>query len=217
MKLGEYGLTVVTLSIDLCVCIRMTSYAEPILPGSPGPRQLSTKPRPPCLYSYQTVTHSPTAAPRPSSPLNPSTTTYKTAVDPQMNTHLKTVKMTPKNKSTVTVDTLAIRGPNIRYFVLPGESGALNGGFTFVGEGELIDWFVVHPSFRYRYRRLPASPFRYPPLPRSQSLPLHHPRPPSPTFLARLAPPGQPPDRRRPQTQGKEPRDGTWEGQSGVG
>ena len=37
-----------------------------------------------------------------------------------MNTHLKTVKMTPKNKSTVTVDTLAIRGPNIRYFVLPG-------------------------------------------------------------------------------------------------
>ena len=39
-----------------------------------------------------------------------------------MNTHLKTVKMTPKNKSTVTVDTLAIRGPNIRYFVLPGES-----------------------------------------------------------------------------------------------
>ncbi|KAG7571400.1 hypothetical protein FFLO_00583 [Filobasidium floriforme] len=42
-----------------------------------------------------------------------------TAVDPQMNTHLKTVKMTPKNRSTVTVDTLAIRGPNIRYFVLP--------------------------------------------------------------------------------------------------
>jgi small nuclear ribonucleoprotein D1 len=39
-----------------------------------------------------------------------------------MNTHLKTVKMTPKNRSTVTVDTLAIRGPNIRYFVLPGES-----------------------------------------------------------------------------------------------
>jgi hypothetical protein len=38
-----------------------------------------------------------------------------------MNTHLKTVKMTPKNRSTVTVDTLAIRGPNIRYFVLPGK------------------------------------------------------------------------------------------------
>jgi hypothetical protein len=37
-----------------------------------------------------------------------------------MNTHLKTVKMTPKNKSTVSLDTLAIRGPNVRYFVLPG-------------------------------------------------------------------------------------------------
>jgi hypothetical protein len=52
---------------------------------------------------------------------NITTTNLPTAVDPQMNTHLKTVKMTPKNRSTVTVDTLAIRGPNIRYFVLPGE------------------------------------------------------------------------------------------------
>lgn len=185
-----------------------------------NPAYLQRNHDPPYLYPHQTATHSPTVAPRPSSPLNPSplrTTTHQTAVDPQMNTHLKTVKMTPKNKSTVTVDTLAIRGPNIRYFVLPGESGALNGGFTFVGEGELIDWFVVPPSFRYRYFGLPHSPSRYPPLPRSSPLLLHNPRPPPPTHLARLAPPGQPPDRRRPQTQGQEPRDGTREGQSGVG
>ena len=36
-----------------------------------------------------------------------------------MNTHLKTVKMTLKNKSPVSRDTLSIRGSNIRYFILP--------------------------------------------------------------------------------------------------
>ena len=36
-----------------------------------------------------------------------------------MNTHLKSVKMTMKNREPVTLDTLAIRGNNIRYFILP--------------------------------------------------------------------------------------------------
>ena len=40
-------------------------------------------------------------------------------VDMQMNTHLKTVKMTARNRDPTSLDTLSIRGNNIRYFVLP--------------------------------------------------------------------------------------------------
>ena len=36
-----------------------------------------------------------------------------------MNTHLKTVKMTIKNKEPVQLDSLSIRGNNIRYYILP--------------------------------------------------------------------------------------------------
>src|SRR6185369_15344184 len=36
-----------------------------------------------------------------------------------MNTHLKTVKMTVKNKDPVNLDSLSIRGNNIRYYILP--------------------------------------------------------------------------------------------------
>jgi small nuclear ribonucleoprotein D1 len=36
-----------------------------------------------------------------------------------MNTHLKTVKMTVKNKDPVHLETLSIRGNNLRYFILP--------------------------------------------------------------------------------------------------
>ncbi|KAN0125929.1 Like-Sm (LSM) domain containing protein [Russula decolorans] len=42
-----------------------------------------------------------------------------TGVDMQMNTHLKTVKMTMRNRDPVSLDSLSIRGNNIRYFVLP--------------------------------------------------------------------------------------------------
>lgn len=42
-----------------------------------------------------------------------------TGVDVCMNTHLKAVKMTIKNKDPVQVDTLSIRGNNIRYYILP--------------------------------------------------------------------------------------------------
>ena len=37
----------------------------------------------------------------------------------QMNTHLKTVKLSTRNRDPVSLDTLSIRGNNIRYFVLP--------------------------------------------------------------------------------------------------
>ena len=36
-----------------------------------------------------------------------------------MNTHLKAVKLTIKNKEPITVDTMTIRGNNIRYIILP--------------------------------------------------------------------------------------------------
>lgn len=36
-----------------------------------------------------------------------------------MNTHLKTVKMTLKGKNPVTLDSLSIRGSNVRYYILP--------------------------------------------------------------------------------------------------
>lgn len=36
-----------------------------------------------------------------------------------MNTHLKAVKMTLKSKDPVQLETLSIRGNNIRYFILP--------------------------------------------------------------------------------------------------
>lgn len=36
-----------------------------------------------------------------------------------MNTHLKLVKMTVKNKDPVNLETLSIRGNNIRYYILP--------------------------------------------------------------------------------------------------
>lgn len=36
-----------------------------------------------------------------------------------MNTHLKAVKMTPKNREPTQLESLSIRGNNIRYFILP--------------------------------------------------------------------------------------------------
>ncbi|PIA16889.1 Sm-like ribonucleo protein [Coemansia reversa NRRL 1564] len=42
-----------------------------------------------------------------------------TAVDMSMNTHLKKVKMTVKNRDPVSLDTLSLRGNNIRFYILP--------------------------------------------------------------------------------------------------
>lgn len=42
-----------------------------------------------------------------------------TGVDVAMNTHLKAVKVTLKNKEELSMETLTIRGNNIRYYLLP--------------------------------------------------------------------------------------------------
>ncbi|XP_055378835.1 probable small nuclear ribonucleoprotein Sm D1 [Condylostylus longicornis] len=42
-----------------------------------------------------------------------------TGVDIAMNTHLKAVKMTIKNRDPVQLESLSIRGNNIRYYILP--------------------------------------------------------------------------------------------------
>eukprot|EP01135_Chromosphaera_perkinsii_P010714 Nk52_evm1s2206 gene=Nk52_evmTU1s2206 len=42
-----------------------------------------------------------------------------TGVDISMNTHLKVVKLTVKNREPVQLDTLCVRGNNIRYYILP--------------------------------------------------------------------------------------------------
>lgn len=42
-----------------------------------------------------------------------------TGVDVAMNTHLKSVKLTLKNRNPVQLETLTIRGNNIRYYMLP--------------------------------------------------------------------------------------------------
>lgn len=36
-----------------------------------------------------------------------------------MNTHLKSVKMTIKGRDPIALDTLSLRGNNIRYYILP--------------------------------------------------------------------------------------------------
>jgi small nuclear ribonucleoprotein D1 len=44
------------------------------------------------------------------------------AVDPQMNTHLKSVKLTLRSQSgqpPLSLDSIAIRGNNVRYYILP--------------------------------------------------------------------------------------------------
>ncbi|KAK1924548.1 putative small nuclear ribonucleoprotein Sm D1-like protein [Papiliotrema laurentii] len=43
-----------------------------------------------------------------------------TSVDPQMNTHLKSVKLTLRNApKPLSLDSIAIRGNNVRYYILP--------------------------------------------------------------------------------------------------
>jgi len=42
-----------------------------------------------------------------------------TGVDIAMNTHLKNVKMTIKNRDPVSLEQLSIRGNNVRYYILP--------------------------------------------------------------------------------------------------
>lgn len=42
-----------------------------------------------------------------------------TGVDVAMNTHLKAVKVTLKNKEELQLETMTIRGNNIRYYLLP--------------------------------------------------------------------------------------------------
>lgn len=41
------------------------------------------------------------------------------SVSPQMNTALRTVKMTVKGREPISLDTINVRGSTIRYFILP--------------------------------------------------------------------------------------------------
>lgn len=41
------------------------------------------------------------------------------SISPQMNTALRAVKMTPKDREPMTLDTINVRGSTIRYFILP--------------------------------------------------------------------------------------------------
>jgi len=41
------------------------------------------------------------------------------SVSPQMNTALRTVKMTIKGREPISLDTINVRGSTIRYFILP--------------------------------------------------------------------------------------------------
>lgn len=41
------------------------------------------------------------------------------SVSPQMNTNLKTAKMTPRGGAQISLDQISIRGSEIRYFILP--------------------------------------------------------------------------------------------------
>lgn len=45
--------------------------------------------------------------------------TYFLGVDIAMNTHLKAVKMTIKGRNPISLDSLSVRGSNIRYVILP--------------------------------------------------------------------------------------------------
>jgi small nuclear ribonucleoprotein D1 len=42
-----------------------------------------------------------------------------TSVSPQMNTALRAVKMTPRGRDPISLDTINLRGSTIRYFILP--------------------------------------------------------------------------------------------------
>ncbi|KAL7751511.1 Sm snRNP core protein Smd1 [Sorochytrium milnesiophthora] len=42
-----------------------------------------------------------------------------TGVDMSMNTHLKTVKMTVKDRDPIALDKLSVRGNTVRYYILP--------------------------------------------------------------------------------------------------
>jgi len=87
--------------------------AHPLLrlASSPGPSN------PPRLSAWQDRRE------RKLTPVSPGAGTIVhgtiTSVSPQMNTALRTVKMTPRGGEPVALDAMNIRGSTIRYFILP--------------------------------------------------------------------------------------------------
>ena len=53
---------------------------------------------------------------------------FVSGIDMSMNTHLKAVKMTLKGKEPVQLDTLSVRGNNIKHFLLPERHPGKGGG-----------------------------------------------------------------------------------------
>ena len=88
------------------IALSWLNILTPFSPPPPRPRPRA--PPPPCA---------PVPSPRPIYP--PSSRSRLAGVDIKMNTHLKAVKMTKKGRNPVTLETLSIRGNNLRYFILP--------------------------------------------------------------------------------------------------
>jgi small nuclear ribonucleoprotein D1 len=66
--------------------------------------------------SLNLTTHHPS---NPFSSTQLTTPAPSTGVDMSMNTHLKSVKMTLRNREPQSLDALSIRGNNVRYYILP--------------------------------------------------------------------------------------------------
>lgn len=84
-----------------------------------------------------------------------------------MNTHLKAVKMTPKNREPTQLESLSIRGNNIRYFILPDslpldtllvdiepkiKSKKREAGKNYLNFEELQKWSNVHMKLYFRVK-----------------------------------------------------------------
>ena len=81
-----------------------------------------------------------------------------TGVDVAMNTHLKAVKMTIKNRDPVQLESLSVRGNTIRYYILPEnlplEKLLIDEGPRGVSRGTYIN-FSWEQNFVFKFKTFP--------------------------------------------------------------